>query len=622
MYRILTILLCLLFAVQADAGTISKQGKSFGGTSFINGVVPQASDFNGDMDVIYGEFNGNIDNANIKTAAAIAASKINPDGFTVNLRTIHTGPCTILEESDQAADSKRWATCSNASVFQLGTYTDANALQNNWLTITRANGGFNIGGTSGTNTISGATTFNQAVTFVGGTSISPTGQVVVYPGTSPPTGWLIMDGSSNSCTGASGVNGPLCATLVGLYTATTDYKGAISATITVDTGSNEIIHTTHGKATNDRVHFNNAGGALPAPLVATTVYCIISTTTDRYKISTTCGGAEVDITTAGSGTSSDYFNFTTPDMRNAIATGYNSGTFSTSASIVDLLPKFASEWPTSTGSGSTAAHEGTVTIAGNQALDGVHYYTNFTLNSGVTVTLADNSHRLVIVASGTITINGTIDGIGAGAPGGVAVGVGLAGLPGQNGTTQAGGGAGATNADPGGAGGAVLWHGLTRQVGGTGGVPVNGSGAAATTFSGTNTNFDYLSILGGAGGGSGANALDSSSTGGRGGGSIVLIAPTIVLANTATLNSSGSAGTTQINDSGGAGGGGAGNIYIVTRSYTDNGATFTMSGGAAGSGTGGSGNGGAGAAGVKQINIYANPTSLLKNVFLSYIIKL
>src|SRR3990167_10309342 len=117
--KMISIILCILlslFATLADAGTITRPAKSFGVTSFINGVVPQASDFNGDTDTIYGEFNGNIDNSNIKSAAAIAPTKISPDGFTVNVRTITTAPCTILEESDQAADTKRWEMCSNGSI--------------------------------------------------------------------------------------------------------------------------------------------------------------------------------------------------------------------------------------------------------------------------------------------------------------------------------------------------------------------------------------------------------------------------------------------------------------------------------------------------------------------------
>ncbi len=81
----------------------------------------------------------------------------------------------------------------------------------------------------------------------------------------------------------------------------------------------------------------------------------------------------------------------------------------------------------------------------------------------------------------------------------------------------------------------------------------------------------------------------------------MLIAPTVVLAATATLNTS---GITPNGAQYGAGGGGAGNIYIVTRSYTDNGATFTQTAG--GTDTGGFSNGGAGASGVKQIYIYSD----------------
>lgn len=325
MFLFILVALLSLFATVVDAGTISRPAKSFGGTIFVNGVVPQASDFNGDPDTIYSEFNGNIDNNNIKVAAAIAASKISPDGFTTNVRTVHTLPCNILEESDQAGDAKRWAMCVSGGVLQLGTYTDAGTLQNNWFTIVRANGGFTLGGTSGTNVVSGVTTFNQAVTFVGGTSFNPVGAVQLFMGLTAPSGWLLMDGASSSCTGAGGINGSLCNQLVSLY-PTVNYKGAVASTITVDTSSDEVLHSAHGKVVNDRVHFTSTT-TLPTPIVATIAYCITSITTDRFKISATCGGAAIDITDTGTGTHSDYFNFVVPDARgrNAIGTGTGAG---------------------------------------------------------------------------------------------------------------------------------------------------------------------------------------------------------------------------------------------------------------------------------------------------------
>ena len=314
-----TILVCLLgMASMGEAGTINRPAKSFGGNSFTNGVVPQASDFNGDVDTIYSEFNGNIENINIKAGAAIAGSKVAPD-FVADVTNTSAAPCNQLIESDQAADAKRWDTCVIGGTWSLATKTDAAVIQNTWLSINRTNGGITAGGTSGTNTISGATTFNQAVTFGSGTNLLPTGTVQMYVGTSAPTGWLLLDGASNSCT----TNAALCTQLVGLV-STVNYKGTASTTVTVDTTTNEILHTAHGHSVNDRVHFSTTT-TLPAPLTNSTVYCIISTTADRYIVSTTCGGAAVDITTVGTGTHSDYFNFIVPDMRGRTPLGTGAG---------------------------------------------------------------------------------------------------------------------------------------------------------------------------------------------------------------------------------------------------------------------------------------------------------
>jgi len=64
-------------------GTITRPTKSVGGTSHIDGTVPNAADFNGDIDTVYSEFNGNIDNNNIKSSAGIVGSKIIPTFTTV-----------------------------------------------------------------------------------------------------------------------------------------------------------------------------------------------------------------------------------------------------------------------------------------------------------------------------------------------------------------------------------------------------------------------------------------------------------------------------------------------------------------------------------------------------------
>lgn len=266
--------------------------------------------------------------------------------------------------------------------------------------------------------------------------------------------------------------------------------------------------------------------------------------------------------------------------------------------------------PSSTGSGSTIAHEGTVTISVSQALDGVHYYTDFTLDAGDTLTLDDASHRLIIVATGTITINGTIDAIGAGSPGGAGGGSSVSGTLGLAGFSQAAGGGGSSNtSDTGGAGGEIYVHSVSLDANGAGGSGPGGTGGNATQITSYNAALtNLLSVMGGAGGGgAGGGTNPSGGNGGRGGGSVVLIAPNIILGAASVINTSGVAGADASGTgSGGGGGGGAGNIYIACVTYTDNGCTFTMTGGAAGGDLGSTGGpGGTGAAGVKQISIYA-----------------
>lgn len=250
--------------------------------------------------------------------------------------------------------------------------------------------------------------------------------------------------------------------------------------------------------------------------------------------------------------------------------------------------------PSSIGAGSTRTGETFTSATGN--LSGIHFYSgDVTLNSAHTLTVPSGKRRVVIAATGTITINGTITASGAGGAGGAGGGGAGNGSAGDAGTDQVGGGGGgSTGANTGGNGGAVLRHGITLQAGGVGAI---NSGTAGTQLTASDLGgmlANPLEVMGGAGGG---GSYDTA--GGNGGGSIVLIAPTVVLANTAVLNTS---GATPNSVNYGAGGGGAGNVYIITRSYTDNGATFTMTAG--GTDTGVLTNGGAGAAGVKQINIY------------------
>lgn len=280
-------------------------------------------------------------------------------------------------------------------------------------------------------------------------------------------------------------------------------------------------------------------------------------------------------------------------------------TITSTTDLRHIGPSLSLDIPKACATGSTRSHEGQfVSATGN--LSGIHFYSDFSLSNGHTLTIPAGSGRLIIIASGTITINGTITGAGGGLLAAGSGGV-TNGVSGGSGTDQPGG-AGGGNAGAGfsgGGGGAVLVHGIVLQSGGSGST---GAGGAGTQLSGSSySSASPVSLYGGASGGSGSgDTADPGGSGGRGGASIVLIAPSVMLAATATLNTSGSAGTNAPSASrAGGGGGGAGNVIIVTRNFSDSGATFTQTGGAGGAGNGANAaNGGAGAAGVKQIMIY------------------
>ncbi len=74
---------------------------------------------------------------------------------------------------------------------------------------------------------------------------------------------------------------------------------------TTDTAGDTLTSVGHNMAANQQVRFEQtpAGGALPAGLSENTTYFVIATglTADVFKVSTTQGGAAVDITASGMG---------------------------------------------------------------------------------------------------------------------------------------------------------------------------------------------------------------------------------------------------------------------------------------------------------------------------------
>ena len=190
MRRVLIALaLILLTASLAEAGTISRPTKTFGGTTFINGVVPDESDFNGDIDTAYSEINGRLSNVNISSSAAIAGSKITP-AFTAESSTTVSGyACHYINESDQSANQRRWYLCSQGGGFGITSRDDSGVVQATPVSINRSTGVVTFGASTAP-VWTGACTFAQGCTglasgtsggilgFTGATTLASSGALV------------------------------------------------------------------------------------------------------------------------------------------------------------------------------------------------------------------------------------------------------------------------------------------------------------------------------------------------------------------------------------------------------------------------------------------------------------
>ena len=85
------------------------------------------------------------------------------------------------------------------------------------------------------------------------------------------------------------------------FTVTSSGQLSTLKTITsVDTVNNSIRINAHGFVAGQVIRFS--GASLPAPLSSGTNYYVRDVTTNTFKVSTTSGGAAVNLTTAGSGT--------------------------------------------------------------------------------------------------------------------------------------------------------------------------------------------------------------------------------------------------------------------------------------------------------------------------------
>jgi hypothetical protein len=263
-------------------------------------------------------------------------------------------------------------------------------------------------------------------------------------------------------------------------------------------------------------------------------------------------------------------------------------------------------------SGSTGADgaftptEATTTLA--LPPSGVFHFTTVNIPAGVTVRFTRNATNtpVTILASGDVTIAGTIDvggakgangsngtvpanSGGAGGPGGFDGGSGSSGIvstSGGQGLGPGGGGAGTPAVSASGGG-----------FGTTGGGPAGGAAYGAATL---------VPMIGGSGGGGGGANLGVTSAGGGGGGGALTIVSSGTITVTGSLIARGGDGggrDSGSNQSGGAGGSGGG-IRLIAATV-GGGGTISVAGGAGGASSS------AGAGGVGRVRVEAFTTSAL-----------
>jgi hypothetical protein len=263
-------------------------------------------------------------------------------------------------------------------------------------------------------------------------------------------------------------------------------------------------------------------------------------------------------------------------------------------------------WAQTFSSGSTGA-DGAFSPSSNTVLtlpaSGIFNFTTMNIPSGVTVTFTKNAANTpaVLLATGNVTINGTlsVSGSAAGAlgrpgPGGPG---GFDGGPGADGVTVTAAGTGL------GPGGGLIGTncvgsgGSHATVGGIGsGNCVTPGGAAPTYGSPT-----LRPILGGSGGSGGSACClpgdpagyGAGGAGGGGGGALVVASSgTLTVGSTGQLVADGGAGGANVGlNTRGGGGGSGGAIRLIATTLATSGALYARggSGGQAGAGTGGLG---------------------------------
>jgi hypothetical protein len=294
--------------------------------------------------------------------------------------------------------------------------------------------------------------------------------------------------------------------------------------------------------------------------------------------------------------------------------------------LVEMAPAAAQVF-TSGSTGADGAFTPTTSTTLTLPPNGIFNFTTITIPAGVTIRFARNTGNtpVILLATGLVTIAGTLDvsganggfgvinGVALGPNGGAAGPGGFDGGAGGNGVVATGGGAGL---GPGGGAGAPLPASSlgVNGVGGGGGFLV--AGAASNNSPPNPGGAGYgtsplVPLVGGSGGGGGSAPAGHTGGGGGGGGGAILVASsTGITFSAGTILAKGGLGVAtspvvQVPGPGSGGGGSGGAVRLVAPSITGTG-TINASGGLSTAGPGIS----AGSAGRVRLEAFTNTAAI------------
>lgn len=287
-----------------------------------------------------------------------------------------------------------------------------------------------------------------------------------------------------------------------------------------------------------------------------------------------------------------------------------------SSVILGLGPSVAHGQTFNSGStGADGAFSPTVNTTVMLPASGIFNYTTVNIPSGVTVKFTRNAANtpVTILATGNVTIAGSIDLKGGngvafqttsvGTTSGVGGSGGFDGGNGANGTVSTTGGTGR------GPGGGTGGTGLAGGAGGGGFVAAGANGGAASGSSpgvggAAYSDATLLPLIGGSGGGGGGSTFGQTGGGGGGGGGAILIASSGTITLTGSILTTGGNGGVVTSQPGIGGGGSGGAVRLIATTVTGSGGAINVGGGSGGSLAGNIG--GVGSAGRVRVEAFTN----------------